>query len=81
MQVNFWKCYKKRFLKYKKRKKKQAIDIFLQIEAFLNSSKQSIFFIDIDVIAHVFPKKVARITKKRPWLRTLHIFRAGWVAF
>ena len=37
MQVNFWKYSKKIFLKYKQKKKKQGLVIFLQFEAFLNS--------------------------------------------
>ena len=58
---------KKYFLKdKKKRRKNKELTFFLQIEVFLNSSKQSIFFIDIGVIAHAFPKQVSRITKNAP---------------
>ena len=40
----------------------------------IDPSKQSIFFIDIGVIAHVIPKKVSRITKSAPdWRLFAHL--------
>ena len=58
-------------------KNEQNIKFFnLHLSYFtINPSKQSIFYIDIGVIAHAFPKKVAPLIKD-----FLHVFRAGWVA-
>ena len=78
MKLNFWKYYKKKFLKYKK----QGIDISLQIEVFFWIRQNNQSSLSISVWLRMRFLKKWRELQKTPLIKGfLYIFRAGWVAF